>query len=55
MWKKIVLNTTPQLFRAFVAKISILTLAEKTIKDPTVIPKMRNKKQSSYAYGDDEN
>ncbi|WP_257709816.1 hypothetical protein [Salmonella bongori] len=38
MWKNIVLNATPQLFIVFVAKISIRTLAEGRIKDPTVIP-----------------
>ncbi|WP_256860834.1 hypothetical protein [Salmonella bongori] len=38
MWKNIDLNATPQLFRVFVAKISIRTLAEVRIKDPTVIP-----------------
>lgn len=38
MWKNINLNTIHQLFRVFVAKISIQTLAEGRIKDPTVIP-----------------
>ncbi|HAU3362243.1 TPA: hypothetical protein JDL67_005147 [Salmonella enterica subsp. salamae] len=38
MWKNINLNTISQLFRVFVANISIRTLAEGRIKDPTVIP-----------------